>query len=156
MLATLGQWVMEQIVGGLKEQRVTVSLTIALIILAVAAGYLWADDQHGNYVTKEESARQTEELKSRINENGATAQKAVDILVEQQKLLTDHVEEFSITMANQWVKDAKTDIRLAEANSATSEREIRLLEEELKHAEAYKQCLIERRPNCKHLRDSSG
>lgn len=152
MLAIVGQWVMEQIVGGLREQRVTLTLTVALIILAGFAGYIWADDQHGEFQTKSEAEAATRELKSEIERNRRTSE---EILQKTEAHIRDFdslVEETRIEYAINSVRDAKRDVRLAQNDPNISDRELNELRETLDHAEAYKDCLIERRPNCRHLR----
>ena len=156
MLAILGNWAMEQLVGPLKDQRVTLGVVFALAVVLGYVGYLWADNTHADLLTRAESAAETQELKSQIDENGRTAQQALSLLQEQNKLLHAHVEDFAITMASQAVKDAKSEIRVAESNPNITDRELRFLQEELEHAEEYKACLVKRGSNCKHLRDSSG
>lgn len=156
MMAILGNWVMEQVLGPLKDQRVTLGVVIALVVVFGYVGFLWADNEHGDLLTRAESAAETRLLKEQIDENGRTAQQALSLLQNQNKLLQEHVEDFAITMASQAVKDAKSEIRVAESNPNITERELKFLEEELEHAEQYKECLVRRGSNCKHIRDSNG
>lgn len=69
---------------------------------------------------------------------------------ELKTLMVSHTEEFRINNASQIIRDLKTDIRIAKATSAPVV-EVDRLEDQLDHAERYKDCLVDRKPNCKHL-----
>jgi type II secretory pathway pseudopilin PulG len=114
---------MEELMGGLKDQKISLAV-LGLVATALVYAYAWADDKFA-------SQSEVEQLKT---------------------LIIDHTEEFRINNASQIIRDLKTDIRIAKATNAP-EVELRRLDEQLHHAEQYKECLVLRRPNCKHLRD---
>jgi hypothetical protein len=115
--------VMEQIFGALKEEKVSVAM-IVVVVAGTFWMHSWASEK---YVEKTE-------------------------FQQLSKLMIDHTEEYRINNASQIIRDLKTNIRIAKATQAP-EFDLDRLEEELEHAEQYKKCLVDRRPNCKHLRD---
>lgn len=127
-----------------KEERMSWG-GFSLLILIGYFGYAWATDVHKDLVTREEVDRL-------MVENKKTIEKTL-------KLLEDHVKDFElkseqdlILEATNAVREAKRDLRLAKLDSSMTPRELREYEEYLTHAQEYKQCLIDRRPNCAHLR----
>ena len=124
---------MEQLVGALKDEKVSLSVLVLAGLMAYY-GYGWANDQ---FVDKESFDDHTEEVTNKL-----------DALTTS---MNAHVEEYRIVEASRVIRDLKRDIQLAIATEAP-EREVQELREDLEHAEDYKRCRIGRKPNCQHLR----
>lgn len=114
---------MDELIGGLKDQKISIAV-LGLCVSAMIYAYAWADEKF---------ASQSE-------------------LKQLTQLVIDHTEEFRINNASQVIRDLKTDLRIAKATAAP-ETELHRLNEQLEHAEEYKDCLVSRRPNCRHLKD---
>lgn len=114
---------MDQVLGGLKDEKISLAV-LGFVVATAMYAYAWAEDKYA-------SASEVQQLKT---------------------LIIDHTEEFRINNASQIIRDLKTDIRIAKATAAP-EVEMDRLNEQLEHAEIYKDCLVQRRPNCKHLKD---
>ena len=117
---------MEQVLSSLRDEKVSLGVLGAVFVLLFYA-YAWANDEY---------AKQSD-------------------FDELKELIINHTEEFRINNASQIIRDLKTDIRIAEAtrDPDAPDVELKRLREQLEHAEDYKRCLVERRPNCKHLKD---
>ena len=114
--------IMEQTMGVLKNEKVSLAFLVSILSMAVYA-YAWASD---NFVHQQEF----DELKS---------------------LLITHTEEFRITDAAQIIRDLQLQKQIAVATGKTP-NEISHIDEELRQATAYKNCLIKQEPNCKHMK----
>lgn len=114
--------VMEQGLGILKNEKVSLAFLISVMSMAVYA-YAWANE---NFVKQQDF----DELKS---------------------LLVNHTEEFRITDAAQIVRDLQLQKQVALA-TGKPEEEIQHIDADIEQAQAYKSCLIDQRPNCKHLK----
>lgn len=124
---------MEQAIGALKDEKVSLSVLVVGVLLAYY-GYTWAGQE---FVDRDDFNAHTEEVESKLTQLTST--------------VNAHVEEYRIVEASRVIRDLKRDIQIAEATSAPT-AQIEKLREELGHAEDYKRCLIGRLPNCKHLR----
>jgi hypothetical protein len=113
---------MEQGLGVLKNEKVSWAFLVSIMSLVVYT-YAWANE---SFVKQ----RDFDELKS---------------------ILVSHTEEFRITEAAQIVRDLQLQKQVALA-TGKPETEIAHIDEEIQQATAYKTCLIDRRPNCKHLK----
>jgi hypothetical protein len=113
---------MEQAIRGLKDEKVSLSL-LALVVLIAWYSFTWAD---------EEFARKSD-FEQLIN------------------VMTEHTEEFRIVTASQIIRDMELQLQVAEATGAT-ESEIIHIKGDIADAKRYKQCLIDRKPNCKHMK----
>lgn len=113
---------MEQGLGVLKNEKVSWAFLVSIMSLVVYT-YAWANE---SFVKQ----RDFDELKS---------------------ILVSHTEEFRITEAAQIVRDLQLQKQVALA-TGKPETEILDIDEEIQQATAYKTCLIDRRPNCKHLK----
>lgn len=122
--------IMEKIIGALENEKVSSTLAGFLAIF-VYVGYVWADTQHANLVSKDEFAQLKEEVE------------AISASVN------NGFEDSEIRDASQIVRDIKLELRIAQATGGT---DTETLKEDLKHAEDYKDCLIDRKPNCEHKR----
>jgi len=114
---------MSSTVGTLKDEKISMA-AIGFVCAAIVYAYAWADEK---YVERSE-------------------------FLSLQELIVDHTEEYRINNASQVIRDLKTNIRIAKATQAP-EFDLDRLQEQLKHAEEYKTCLVSRQPNCKHLKD---
>lgn len=114
--------VMEQGLGVLKNEKVSFAVIVSALSLVVYA-YAWANE---NFVKQQDF----DELKS---------------------LLVHHTEEFRITDAAQIVRDLQLQKQVALA-TGKPEEEIAHIDSEITQAQDYKACLIDQRPNCKHLK----
>ena len=127
----MGFWelMMDKGIGALKDEKISLGV---LVIGAFAFYHLytWADDNHNQLVKRPQFEQEIEKL---------------------TKLMTDHTEEFRITNASQIIRDLEMQLQIAEATSRT-EAEINHLKIEISNAKMYRTCLIDRRPNCKHLK----
>ena len=114
--------VMEQGLGVLKNEKVSLAFLVSALSMVVYA-YAWANE---NFVKQQDF----DELKS---------------------LLVNHTEEFRITDAAQIVRDLQLQKQVALATGKPQE-EIGHIDDDIRAAQAYKSCLIEQKPNCKHLK----
>jgi hypothetical protein len=119
--------ILEKVMGGLKDEKIGLSALATIVFFAYYA-WVWADDAHTEF------ARKTDIQK-----------------IEQT--ITNHTEEFRIVSAGQLARDIKLSLQLSQATGA-SDAELRIMEAKLLAAEKYKDCLINRRPNCEHLKPS--
>ena len=114
---------MEQLMKILKDERPSGAILIILLLAAIAA-YAWATDE---FVARGE----------------------FEVL---QETVDDGFERIEINNASQVIRDTKLKILVTGATT-DSESEMSRLSEELLAAEAYKTCLVERKPNCEHLKE---
>lgn len=126
-MSTFWGELMEQTIGALRNEKVSAFVMIVLC-LSLWKGFLWAGEEHADLVNKVEF----NELKT---------------------LLVDHAEDFQISSASNAISDKELEIRICKATNGTEE-ELARLNGELAKAQRYKACLVDRRPNCTHLRDS--
>jgi hypothetical protein len=115
--------VMEQILGVIKNEKISASVMVVLIGVAWWA-HAWAEEV---FVKKGE----------------------FDTL---QTTVTDGFESIEINDAGQIIRDIKLEILITKATQGSQEEKDRLADK-LEHALAYKQCLVERKPNCRHLKE---
>ena len=114
---------MEQIIGALRNEKVSGAVLAALLGIAWWA-HAWAE---------EEFVKKTE-------------------FTKLEKAVNAGFESIEINDAGQIIRDIKLEILVTQATDGSGARVARL-QERLEHAQDYKQCLVNRRPNCKHLRD---
>lgn len=126
-------------IEAIKEIRVPIGITIGAIACLWYAK-AWADKE---YVTSDDFAKKSQEISLEIS--GVSSQ--ITALVD---ITEDHVEEFRISEATQVVREAKRDLVMAEISNATPDQK-RYLAEQVSKAEQYKQCLVNRQPNCRHI-----
>lgn len=95
--------------------------------------------------------------RAEAEENVKTLQQAVEQLAEKQDT---HIKDWRIRTAVESVERIETEMwhlkeheMLAGESMATEDRE-RYLKAKLGHAKEYKDCVINNRPNCEHLRDN--
>ncbi len=115
---------MEQLLAMLKNERPSGSVLIIILLIGFGA-YAWADKE---FVKKNE----------------------FDIL---QTTVTEGFESIEIHAASQVIRDVKMRIMLTKAAKG-SVTELSNLSDELIAARAYKKCLVEEKPNCKHLKEA--
>lgn len=115
--------VVEQVIGALKNEKISAGVMVALIAIAWWA-HSWAEEE---FVKKGEFNR---------------LQAAVD----------DGFESVEINNAGQVIRDIKLEILITKATQG-SDKELADLADELKHAQAYKACLVKQEPNCQHLKE---
>lgn len=139
---------MQEALTAIKSEKAS-GLVVTLVVLLAWIGYTWAGDK---FVTQAESDTKTQELKDLIKTNAETAKKALSILELHVKDFDKKQEADLIVEASNAVRDVKLEIRLAQLDPSTTDRELRELNESLAHAEEYKECLVNQRPNCEHVR----
>lgn len=116
---------MEQLIGIFKNEKISSSVLI-LLVLVFWYAYGWANEEHEKFV------RHTD-------------------FNEFKDVMITHVEDMQIVNTSQLVRDKKLVLQLAQATDEPASR-ISDLEGEVTKAETYRQCLIEKKPNCKHLK----
>lgn len=121
--------VMEQAIGALRNEKISLGL-LAVVLFLAGYAYTWAGGEHDNLVSKTE-------------------------FQELTTLMIGHTEEFRIVNASQLIRDLEMQLDIAAATGKT-ESEIAHIKTDIKEARLYRSCLIDRRPNCKHLMPSSG
>lgn len=124
---------MDAVVRGLKDDKVSLSVLVLLIGLAIVS-YSWAQEK---FVDQQSFTDHTDDINNKLE--------------ALSKTVNTHVEEYRITEASRVIRDLKRDIQLG-LSINEPDKVIEKLREELQHAEEYKVCLISQRPNCKHLR----
>lgn len=116
---------MEQLIGGLKNEKISLSL-LALVCAVAWYSFTWANEKHEDLVKRHEFDR----LKT---------------------LMVEHTEEFRIVSASQIIRDLELQLQLAEA-TGQPDNQIDHINNEIVEAKSYRRCLIERLPNCRHLK----
>lgn len=117
-----GSVMVEQVTSSLKNEKVSLSV-LALLGMCAVWMYGWAN---------EEFVRQSE-------------------FKELNDLMVTHTEEFRITNASQIIRDLELQLQIAQAADSSS-GVIQHIEGEIQEAKVYRKCLIERRPNCYHMK----
>jgi hypothetical protein len=114
---------MEQIIGALRNEKISAGVLVALIGIAWWA-YSWSEDRFVNQ----------------------------DEFSTLQRTVNEGFESIEINDAGQVIRDIKLEITIVKAAQGT-QAEIDHLNEELEHAKAYKECLVKQGPNCQHLKE---
>ena len=114
---------MEQVIGALKSEKVSGAVLAALLGIAWWA-HAWAEEE---FVKKSE-------------------------FFTLQATVTTGFESIEINDAGQIIRDIKLEILVTKSTNG-SEMVLKRLDDRLAHAQAYKQCLVERAPNCRHLKE---
>ena len=115
--------IMEQILGVVKNEKISAGVLVVLIAVAWWA-HGWASEE---FVKKGEFNK-------------------------LQTTVVDGFESIEINDASQIIRDVKLEILITKATNGSA-KELTDLADELSHAQAYKQCLVDQRPNCQHLKD---
>jgi hypothetical protein len=113
---------MEELLGAFKNEKIS-STVLILIILGAWYAHSWASEE---FVKKSEFG----ELKS---------------------LMVNFIEDDRIVNASQLLRDKELQLQIAIATSQ-SDGQISNIETEITEVKAYKECLIHKDPNCKHLK----
>ena len=114
---------MEQLIGALKNEKVSAGVLVALVAIAWWA-HAWAEEE---FVKKGEFSK-------------------------LQTTVTTGFESIEINDAGQIIRAVRLEILITKATNGSAS-ELEHLADELKHAQAYKQCLVKREPNCQHLKE---
>ena len=114
---------MEQVIGALKNEKVSAGVLVALVGIALWA-HAWAEEA---FVKKGEF----ETLQTTVNTG---------------------FETIEINDAGQIIRDIKLEILITKATNGSAS-ELEHLADELGHAQAYKACLVKQEPNCQHLKE---
>jgi len=115
----------ETLMGGLKDERISIGI-MGVLLGIVYYAHAWANDEHKNLVGKGD----------------------FDKLMT---LMVTHTEEFSIVTASQLIRDKELQLELATA-TGKSAGEVSRIQTEIQAAKLYRTCLIDQKPNCKHLK----
>lgn len=125
----------------LKNERISGG---ALILMGAAlfSMYAWADTAH-NILDENSKTRHQQNIEEMVSkEEFEELQATVDV----------GFEEINLNDASAEIRDIKLSRQIAQATGAGDD-EVARIEDQLNHAKAYKSCLVERRPNCDHLRE---
>jgi hypothetical protein len=123
MVSTMWSEIMEQVLGALKNEKISAGILVLMVALAWYV-HAWAE---------EEFVKQSE-------------------FSQLQTTVSTGFESIEINDAGQIIRDIKLELIITKATQG-SEADLDRLTDKLEHAQAYKQCLVERKPNCKHLKD---
>ncbi len=115
---------MEQFLAMLKNERPSGSILVIILLVGFGA-YAWADKEFVK----------------------------IDEFETLQTTVTEGFESIEIHAASQVIRDVKMRIMLTKAADG-SETELTNLDDELIAARSYKRCLVEEKPNCKHLKEA--
>jgi len=113
---------MEQILGALKNEKIS-SGVLALLLCGAWWAYGWAGEEFVN-------RNDFDELKG---------------------LIITHVADMKIVTASQLIRDKELAVQIANA-TGESDTQISHIQNEITRAQAYRTCLINEEPNCKHLK----
>jgi len=117
---------MEAILNLIKNEKISGTLLI-FVLMGAWYAHGWANDE---FVKRDDFDRLT-------------------------AMITEHVEDMRIVTASQIVRDKEVLLQVAlhaADQDPSKKNEIGHIEREIDQAKAYRQCLIEKRPNCKHLK----
>lgn len=112
----------DQIIGLLKNEKISASIII-MFGFTMWWIYGWAEER---YVTRTDFG-------------------------ELKEIMVEHIDDMQIVNASQFIRDKELALTVCIA-TGRPELEIQHLKDEINEAKAYRACLIERRPNCKHLK----
>jgi uncharacterized protein YaiL (DUF2058 family) len=133
-------WSMEQLLGAMKNEKVSTGVLGLLVMFAFYA-YSWATDVHdtlaSSNVSRSEYQKDQQELRTQI--------------ADMADVLNAHVKDIQIVNASQLIRDKELALQLAEAANATETQKSHL-RQEIEDAKKYRECLIDQRPNCKHMK----
>lgn len=126
-------------VDGIKKQPISVGVVLTIIIGAwPTVG--WFNDYHTKFISKAEASQHIEkhltELEQKVDRNTDT--------------LNDFQKEVRIRYALGRVESLEARLYTLTRDGADPEL-IHEVESDLDHARAYCDCLLENRPNCRHL-----
>jgi len=131
---------MDQLLGVMKNEKVSTGV-LGLMLMMAWYAYSWATDVHDTLasenVPRAEYQKDQIELKKQISE-------VTDIL-------TAHVKDIQIVNASQLIRDKELALQLAEAANATDAQKAHL-RQEIEEAKKYRECLIDQKPNCRHIK----
>lgn len=127
---------MEQLLGAVRNEKISSTVLAILLIFAYYA-IAWANEEHENLVTKEEWQRSQSALTEQLS--------------ELTQAFRTYADDTTIIAASQLVRDKELQLQIAQATGKL-ESEIKAIESEIIAAKRYRTCLIERRPNCKHMK----
>lgn len=113
---------MEQLVGVLRNEKIS-STVLVLILIGAWWTYGWANEE---FVNKGDFDKLT-------------------------NLIITHVDDMKIVNAAQLLRDKELAFQIATATQE-SDAQITHLQDEINQARKYKECLIHKEPNCKHLK----
>ena len=74
---------------------------------------------------------------------------------ELKKIIVFHIDDMQIVNASQLIRDKELALQVCKATGKSTGQaspEMERLKREIAQAKAYRQCLIDERPNCKHLK----
>jgi len=122
--------------GGLKDERISIGLAVGIVV-SLYTILSWAQTEHKNIADL--SAQERNQL---VNK-----QEFHELL----NVITTHTEEFRIVTASQLIRDYEMQLQIAAATGKT-EGEVKHIERDIVEAKVYRQCLIDQKPNCQHLK----
>lgn len=136
----IGRDMMEQVLGAMKNEKVSASVFGLLLFISVYA-FSWANRQHelvaDASVKSEQYNHDQEELKKQLG--------------QLTDAVTEYIDDAKIVDASQLIRDKQLALQIAHATSEP-ESEIKRITAQINQAKSYRTCLINRRPNCKHLK----
>jgi hypothetical protein len=138
-MSILGIKFMDELVGGVRNQKVSIGIIAGVLFLAWNS-WQWAFE---TFSTKAEAAENVHKLESMLQSNN--------------NLLQDHIDEYRIGEAIKDVESIEGDLwhlkmHESQAGETAETRALKAeMEKKLDHAIEYRNCLMNQRPNCKHL-----
>ena len=140
---TRSNWIVEQIVGALKNEKVSTGVFGILLTITFFA-YTWAGDQHktitnaqAGFVTRDEFQQEHQELHSDIQ--------------NLTQSVNEYIDDSLIVDANIYIRDKQLSLQIATATGA-DDITVQEIQQEITDAKRYRSCLINEQPNCKHLK----
>ena len=127
------------VMGMLKDEKVSLGI-LGLIAFIMFRAYGWMDVE---FIRRTQAQDATEAI-----------QKSVDSM---SQMLKGHISDYTIGEAVKEVEQLEGDLwylKLTASYSGETEETVTLereLRERLRHAVSYRDCLLDNRPNCKHL-----
>ena len=124
------------VMGGLKDEKISIGIAVA-IAMSLYYCLSWAQSEHKSIT--ELSVKERSQMVSKPEFH------------ELLNVITIHTEEFRIVTASQLIRDYEMQLQIAEATGRSGD-EIAHIEKDISAARLYRQCLIEQKPNCQHLK----
>jgi hypothetical protein len=128
--------ILEKGMGTLKDEKISIGLAVG-VVCSLYYVFAWAQEEHKGIASQASIERSELVNKKEFH--------------ELLNVITAHTEEFRIVNASQIIRDYEMQLQISLATGKTGD-ELAHIEKDISGARLYRQCLIEQKPNCQHLK----